>query len=128
MTAGTAVGSSSLAGLYGADDLPCADFGLLALLKRSPEYDSIRRRAINRKPVDAWRSYDEHYFIFELSPAENDATTPSETSFALFKMRWEDSGPAAALIITPTADGTHAEVRHLSQPDKVQLLPLDSNA
>lgn len=125
MTVGSAVGSSALTGLCGAtDDLPCADFGLLALLKRSPEYDLLRRRVVNRKPVDAWQLDGEHYFVFELLPAENGAAATTATSFALFKMRWEDNGPVAALIVTPSPDGAHAEVRDARQPDSVHLVPL----
>lgn len=100
------------------EDLPCADFGLLGPLKRSIEYKAIRSRVATPTPVDAWQFDGEHYFVFELRP-ENDAVT-----FALFKMRWEDNGPLSALLITPTADGKHAEVRDVRRPDKVHRLLL----
>ena len=107
-----------------SEDLPCADFGLLGLLKRSLEYGAIRHRAVNRKPLDAWMMNGEHYFVFELLPSKDVAATTTATSFALFKMRWEDNGPVVALIITPSTDGAHAEVRDVRLPDNVHLVPL----
>jgi hypothetical protein len=94
-----------------AEDLPCADFGLLGLLKRSAEYGSIRTRVTQPKPLDAWRENLEHYFVFELRGAAD--ATSTDTPYALFKMRWEDDGPVSAIVITPLSDGTHAEVRDL---------------
>lgn len=104
------------------DDLPCADFGLLGPLKRSPEYASIRKRVADPKPLDAWQMDCEHYFVFELRPATE--ATATETPFALFTMRWEDDGPVAALVITPDASGEQAEVVDLRQPGSVYTMPV----
>src|SRR5215203_4827565 len=60
--------------MFGADDdLPCADFGLLDLLKHSPEYRAMRRRGAAPKPVDAWQSNSLHYFVFKLRPTQRAA-------------------------------------------------------
>ena len=106
-----------------ADDLPCADFGLLGPLKRSPEYASIRKRVANPKPVDAWQADMVHYFLFELKPVE-DAPATTEVPFALFSMAWEDDGPVSALVITPDASGEQAEVVNLRQPGSIQTVSL----
>jgi len=119
VTAGSAVSSGAVASLYDiADDLPCADFGFLKVLKRSPEYGSIRRRVADPKPVDAWQADMVHYFLFQLRPLED------VIPYALFTMRWEDNGPVSALVITPDTEGKQAEVVNLSQPGSVQTVPL----
>lgn len=95
---------------------------MLALLKRSPEYRLIRRRVVHPKPLDAWQLNCEHYFVFELRPEKGGAATTTATTFALFKMRWQDNGPASAY--TPSPDGKHTEVSDVRQPDKVHVVPL----
>lgn len=106
-----------------ADSLPCADFGLLGPLKRSPEYAAIRRRVADRKPVDAWQMDMVHYFVFELRPLEG-ASATAGPPFALFTMRSEHNAPVSALVITPNASGEQAEVTDLPHPDRVQTVPL----
>ena len=96
--------------LQDADNLPCADFGLLGPLKRSAEYSGI----------DAWRLEMVHYFVFELRPEAEDASTP----YALFTMRWEDHAPMSAIIITPNAEEKQAEMIDLRRPGVIQTLPL----
>jgi hypothetical protein len=90
-----------------ADSLPCADFGLLSSLKRSPEYASIRRRVADVKPVDAWQMDMIHYFLFQLKPEEG--ASGVEPPYALFTMRWEDDGPVSARVIS--TDGSGKEVK-----------------
>jgi hypothetical protein len=106
-----------------ADDLPCADFGLLKLLKRSPQYAAIRKRVARPKPVDAWQAHMVHYFVFELKPVANGHAN-TRVPFALFSLRWENDGPAKALVVTPDKSGTHVEVENLLQPGVVQTVPL----
>jgi hypothetical protein len=104
-----------------ADDLPCADFGLLGPLKRSPEYDRVRKRVADPKPIDAWRIADENYFVFELKAPADDATA---SSFALFKMLWDYDSPRLAVIVTKRPDAKEVEVSAVEQPDRVQKVPL----
>ena len=106
--------------LQDADNLPCADFGLLGPLKRSAEYSGIRKRVADPKPIDAWRLEMIHYFVFELRPEAEDASTP----YALFTMRWEDHAPMSAIIITPNAEEKQAEMIDLRRPGVIQTLPL----
>ena len=123
MTASSAVFAGRTHTLYEvADSLPCADFGLLAPLKRSPEYAAIRRRVADPKPVDAWQMDMLHYFLFPLPAVKEPAN--GEAPYALFTMRWEDNGPVSALVITPHADGKQAEVVDLRQPGTVSTVPL----
>ena len=103
--------------------MPCADFGLLKPLKRSPEYASIRKRVANPKPVDAWQANTVHYFLFELRPLK-EAPESAVVPVALFTMQWEYDGPVMALVITPNANGEQAEVVNLRQPEIVQHVPL----
>jgi hypothetical protein len=119
VAAGSAVAGEPIVSLYDvADNLPCADFALLARLKRSPEYASIRKRVADPKPVDAWQLNMLNYFLFQLRPLED------VTPFALFTMSWEHDGPLSALVITPDAEGKHAQVVNLRQPDSVQTVVL----
>jgi hypothetical protein len=107
--------------VFGADDdLPCADFGLLDLLKHSPEYRAMRRRGAAPKPVDAWQSNSLHYFVFKLRPTQRAAEGP----FALFTMRWEDNGPVSAVVITVDPGENRVEVVDVRQPETVQHIPL----
>jgi hypothetical protein len=94
-----------------ADTLPCADFGLLVPLKRSPEYASIRKRVADVKPVDAWQMDMIHYFLFHLKPPADDPGI--EPPYALFTMRWEDDGPVSARVIATDATGKEVTVLEL---------------
>jgi hypothetical protein len=119
VAAGSAVSGDPIVSLYdAADSLPCADFALLARLKRSPEYASIRKRVADAKPVDAWQLNMLNYFLFQLRPLKD------VTPFALFTMSWEHDRPISALLITPDAEGKHAQVVNLRQPDTVQTVVL----
>jgi hypothetical protein len=107
--------------VFGADDnLPCADLGLLGLLKRSPEYRAIRRRGADPKPVDAWQLDCLHYFVFKLPPTQRTAEGP----FAMFTMRWEDNGPVSVIVVTPEPGEDRVEVIDVRQPEIVQHIPL----
>jgi hypothetical protein len=127
VAAGSAVSRGSLADLYAnADDLPCADFGLLGPLKRSPEYAGIRKRVADLKPVDAWQVNMLHYFVFQLRPSD-EAPADAVTPFALFTMRWEDNEPVSAIVVTPSPSGDHAEVTNLREPKSTHTVPLGPN-
>lgn len=76
-----------------ADDLPCADLGLLSPLKRSSAYRSLRSRLADVRPVDAWQANMIHYFAFEMRP--ND-----ESTFTVIAMRWEDDEPVQVVEMT----------------------------
>lgn len=101
---------SVLAGTFDATNLPCADFGLLDPLKRSPEYREIRRLGAKPQPFDAWIAGGLHYFVFEI-PAHDEATA----AFALFTMLWEQNEPLAALVVTPLPIEQKARVNDLRQ-------------
>ena len=119
-----AVATGSLEELYNvADDLPCADFGLLGPLKRSPEYADIRKRVADPKPIDAWQAGTLHYFVFLLRPREEDPPEVSG-SFVLFTMRWEDDDPVAAVVIMPSLDANEAKVIDIRKPEKTHIIKL----
>jgi hypothetical protein len=114
LTAGSAVfAGRNFTLAEAADTLPCADFGLLVPLKRSPEYASIRNRVADPKPADAWQMDMIHYFLFQLKPEED--TPGVQAPYALFTMRWEDNGPVSARVIS--ADFTGGEVKVLDLRD-----------
>jgi hypothetical protein len=94
-----------------ADTLPCADFGLLMPLKRSPEYASIRKQVSDVKPVDAWQLDMIHYFLFELKPME--LAHRAESPYALFAMQWEKDGPVSARVISTRSAGNEVTVLDL---------------
>lgn len=96
------------------DGLPCADFKLLAPLKRSAEYRAIRPRVSEIKPLDAWQLDALHYFVFALKrPA--DAPADAGDPVALFIMG-TDPAPISALVIAPKPDGAQADVQDLRKP------------
>jgi hypothetical protein len=116
VAAGPAAAPGRLAGLVeDGDDFPCADFALLAPLKRSPEYRAIRKRAANPKPADAWQVDGLHYFLFELGPAA-EAPAVDEAPVALFAMRIGETAPVSALLVTVNPDRTSAHVNSLRDP------------
>ena len=106
-----------------AEELPCADFGLLGPLKRSAEYGSIRASVADPKPLDAWQQDMYHYFVFQLRTVEV-AQADAGPPYALFTMSWENDGPVSALVIAPDVSQKQAKVVNLSMPESVQTVSL----
>jgi hypothetical protein len=117
VAAGPAVSSASIADLCAAQNLPCADFGLLVPLKKSAVYGSVRRRVADPKPVDAWQAEELHYFLFELRPADNQPAA-GEPPYALFTMRAGSETPASASVISCVPGFDLVEVADLLEPDR----------
>jgi hypothetical protein len=126
--AGAATAPQQLQSLYApGEDLPCADFAFLALLKRSPEYRAIRRRVADPKPIDAWQEEGWHYFLFQLLPENGQPASEATAPVVLFTMVGGDSAPLSALIITPSPSGGQAEVTNLSQPGSTYSVDLSAD-
>lgn len=105
------------------DDLPCADFALLAPLKRSSDYRAIRKRVADPKPIDAWQFNGAHYFLFSLR-ADDGRPDGVSQQVAMFQMRWDLDDPASALLVTPSDEGTAALVVNLRAPEQVHIVAL----
>ena len=82
--------------------LPCADMGLLAPLRQSPQYQSILACVAEHKPVHAWERSLKHYFSFKLHRCpELPADWPAPT--ALFVMDFETDGPVSVTLVQADA-------------------------
>jgi hypothetical protein len=113
--------------LVPAEDLPCADNGFLDPLKGSAEFDMIRPRLAGDHHVDSWQEDGLHFFVFQLKPANgamNGHATEMESPVAVFVMHSDQQEPVSAIVVTPLADGSDAEIRDLRTPDMVYEAPM----
>jgi hypothetical protein len=94
---------------------------MLGSLKRTPEYDAIRKRVSDPKPLDAWRIRDENYFVFALHAAPD---LPGAASFVLFKMRWDQDSPELSLVITRRDQSREVQVNDVRSPGHHRTIPL----
>lgn len=107
-------------------DLPCADYKLLAPLKRSAEYGALRPRVANLRPIDAWLEDELHFFVFQLSPTEGqaDGETPSgDAPVAVFAMHPASPEPVSAVIVTPVDNNQQAEITDIRRPESSYRVP-----
>ena len=86
---------------------PCADAALIAPIKKSPEYRTVRPRLAGPAPVDSWEDEGLHYFAFQMKP-EDGAADGAEPPVALFTMRRDETdrlaswlSPSSRAAITP---------------------------
>jgi hypothetical protein len=95
---------------------------MLGSLKRSPEYDAVRKRVSDPKPLDAWRIGDENFFVFAL---ESSPDIVARAAFALSKMRWDQDGPQLALVITRRDHAREVQVSDVRSPEHVRMVSLE---
>jgi hypothetical protein len=100
-----------------ADDLPCAAAWLLAPLKKSPEYRTIRPRVASPQAIDSWQDEEVHFFVFQLNPVEGAAAVLDDPPVVVFAMHPEEPAPVSVVVVTPKPGGEDAEVVDLRQPD-----------
>ena len=110
-----------------ADDLPCADFTLLAPLKKSADYRTIRPRIANPQAIDSWQEDDLHFFVFELRAAEGAASSAAEPPVTVFTMHPEEPAPISVVVVTPSASGEEAEIMDVRQPETAYSVPVFGN-
>jgi hypothetical protein len=112
-----------------AENLPCADIEFLNPLKGSAEFDMIRPRLAGDNHVDSWQEDGLHFFVFQLKPANgamNGHSTDIDPPVAVFVMHADQEEPISAIVVTPLADGSDAEIRDLRTPDMVYEAPMSS--
>jgi hypothetical protein len=110
------------------EGLPCADLALLAPLKRSLEYRSIRQRVASPRPVDTWFAQELHFFVFQLHGPHRAGSNGAEPPVAVFTMHPETPEPISAVVITPSPDGAEAEVMDMRQPDRAYTAAFQDGA
>jgi hypothetical protein len=98
------------------DGLAPANFFLLAPLKRSPEYASIRSQVAELKPIDAWSLENLHYFVFAMKP-RSDVPVDAEYRVAMLVMN-NDEKLVSALVIRTNGSDCEAHVQDLCHPGK----------
>jgi len=124
VVAGSATLHEQIASQYApGDDLPCANTALLAPLKRSAEYRTIRPRVASPRAVDSWQDEGLHFFVFQLRSANGDASI-DDPPVAVFAMHLEQSALVSAVVVTPQVGGQDAEVMDLRQPGNSYRAPL----
>ena len=77
----------------------------------------------NPRAVDAWQEEGLHFFVFQLLPADGAAAVPAEPPVAVFAMHPEEPAPVSAVVVTPSASGTEAEVMDLRRPESAYTAP-----
>jgi hypothetical protein len=92
--------------------------------KRSPEYRAIRPRVAQLAPVDSWLEDGLHFFVFRLKPPDDSQVAAELAPLAVFAMHPDSNAPVSAVVVTPSADGTQAEVRDLRAADSAYTVPL----
>ena len=105
------------------DDLPCADVALLVPLKRSAAFARIRKRVADHHHRDSWQEDGLHFFVFHLRP-EGDGGDGTEAPVAVFALPPESPTPVSAVVVTPSPEGTEAEIRDLSGEDSAYTMPV----
>ena len=78
----------------------------------------------NHHHLDSWQEDGLHFFVFLLHPAEGAGTSPADPPVAVFAMHPEFSGPVSAVVVTPSPNGTEAEIRDLRKPDSIYTAPV----
>jgi hypothetical protein len=97
---------------------------LLVPAKRSPEYRAIRPRVAQLAPVDSWQEDGLHFFVFRLKPRDEVLVAEELAPLAVFAMHPDSAAPTSAVVVTPSADKTQAEVRDLRASDSAYTVPL----
>ncbi|MGN6675594.1 MAG: carboxypeptidase regulatory-like domain-containing protein [Thermomicrobiales bacterium] len=113
---------------------PCPDLKLLAPLKRSAEFATIRRRVADHHHLDAWVDDSLHFFVFLLRPEA--ASAPAATNgagphvaaadgpVAVFAMRPDTASVHSAVVVTSDATGAAASILDLRNPERSDTVPL----
>ena len=104
--------------------MPCGDVALLASVKKSPEYRTLRPRVANPKPTDSWQEDGLHFFVFQLRAADGAEISPDEAPVAVFTMHPEEPAPIAVVVVTPGLNGEVAEIVNLRQPENAYTVPV----
>ena len=127
MVVGSATMHNQIASQYApSDDLPCAAAWLLAPLKKSPEYRTIRPRVVSPQAIDSWQDEGVHFFVFQLNPVEGAAAVPDDPPVVVFAMHPEEPAPISVVVVTPKPGGEEAEVVDLRQAGSAYTAALAS--